>query len=347
MFLYKINENIKVDKIEEIEVPRTNRSALYRWVGGILGEDNNIYGIPTEASGVLKIDTKTGKYKILKSVSHKPFKYTGGGYYSKDGCIYGFPRTSNSLLKIDCKEEKVEEIRLDTNYDLENGEHHYGGAIYNDTIYLSPRSANHILAINLEDYSTKKIAEGEIPKGYRYSGGILNYDGKIYFYPNSTETRTMVLDPETEKVEFIGDAINCYCYGASIASNGCIYGYSCYSSGILKINTKTKEVSRILDNEVESGFFGSEIGVNGKIYSVPGTSNKIYEFDPKTETVKLIYEINDDNGKLARCAGGGVDDKGNIWFMPAKGDKIYKLNFTKHKYNYRQDVLNANYLNNY
>lgn len=345
--LYKINKNVKVEEIETIELPQFHKGEKYRWVGGILGEDDYIYAIPTGAEGVLKINTKTGDYKIFGDVETKKFKYTGGGYYKEDGCIYGFPRASDTLLKIDTKKESVEEIKIDIDYADTKNDHHYGGVIYKDTIYLSPRGAHYILAINLKDYSTKKIGEGKIPNDYWYSGAILHYNGKIYFYPNTEKARTMVLAPETEEIEFIGEPINCYCYGGMIANNGCIYGFSSYTEGIFKINPYTKEVKKILTKEVESGFFGSKLGVNGKIYSIPGSSNKIYEFDPETEKLNLVYEIEENQIPDAKCAGGAIDRNGNIWFMPAMGDKIYKLNFTNHMFNFRKDIIKSTYLNNY
>lgn len=345
--LYKANKNVEVQGVETIQLPKFCKSSKYRWVGGILGEDDYIYAIPTGAEGVLKINTKTGDYKVFGDIQYKEFNYTGGGYYEKDGCIYGFPRTSDNLLKIDLKKEHIEEIKLNVNYSGTNNERYYGGVIYKDTIYLCPRSAHHILAINLKDYSTRKIGEGKIPNDYWYSGAILHYNGKIYFYPNSEKTRTMVLDTKTENIEFIGEPINCYCYGAVIANNECIYGFSSYSEGILKIDPINNKVSKILSKEVESGHYGSKIGVNGKIYSIPGSSNKIYEFDPETEKLNLVYEIEENQIPDAKCAGGAIDRNGNIWFMPAMGDKIYKLNFTNHMFNFRKDIIKSTYLNNY
>ena len=347
--LSKLDRDIYLENVEEIETTKL-KIGWYKWVGAVIGKDNNIYAIPTGAKGVLKIDTKTGKYRVFGKISGKAFKYTGGCLY-KDGCIYGFPRASNNLLKIDTKNEKVEEIDLKTNYN-EKVDHHYSGALYKDTIYLGPRNANHILAINLKDYSTNKIGEGKIPEGYEYSGAIRNYDGLIYFFPYKENSRVMVLNPETEEIEFIGNSIKkdeSYCFGASIAPNGYIYGFTCYgkNGGILKINPKTKEVSKILEGKIEAGFFGTKMGVNGKLYSIPGISNRIYEFDPETETAKLVYEVNNLNDTDARCAGGMTDNNGNIWFIPAKGNRIYKLNFSKHFFNYRKNILQSPYFSNY
>ena len=146
--------------------------------------------------------------------------------------------------------------------------------------------ANHILKINLDTYETKKIGEGQIPKDYQYCGCIIHYNKMIYFFPQK-DAQVMVLNPETEEIKFIGDKINSYCYGAAIADNGCIYGYTSYLKGILKINPYTECVNVLCEKIVETGFYGTKLGKNGKMYSVPGDSNKIYEFDPKTEKVKL------------------------------------------------------------
>ena len=341
----RLNSKVELEGIETIEIPNMSLG-WYKWVGVVHGEDDNIYAIPTGAKGILKINTKTGQYTIFGKVEGKNFKYTGGCLY-KDGYIYGFPRRSNNLLKIDTKKQKVEEIPLDIYYD-ETKDHHYSGTLHKDIAYLAPREADHILAINLKDYSTKKIGTGQIPKDYEYCGAIMHYNGLIYFFPNNEVSRIMVLNPETEQIEFIGET-NGYLYGSgAIANNGCIYGFTAYSNGgILKIDPKTNEVSRILQNEVESGFFGTKMGINGKMYSVPGISNRIYEFEPETENVRLVYTLEDDNNTDARCAGGMIDSEGNIWLTPAKGDKIYKLKFGKHVFNFRDDILQSVYFSNY
>ena len=338
-----LNNNVGLEEVEIIEIPNMSLG-WYKWVGAIYAEDDNIYAIPTGAKGILKINTKTGEYAIFGKVEEKNFKYTGGCLY-KDGCIYGFPRRTNNLLKIDTRKQSVEEIPLDIQYDATK-DHHYSGTLYKDTAYLAPRQADHILAINLKDYSIKKI--GHIPEEYQYCGAIRHYNDLIYFFPNNEVSRVMVLNPKTEEIEFIGGT-NSYLYGAGvIASNGCIYGFTAYSDGgILKINPKAKEVTTILQNEVESGFFGTKMGINGKLYSIPGSSNRIYEFDPETEKVRLVYELRDDNNTDAKCAGGMLDSNGNIWLVPAKGDKIYKLKFGKHVINFRDDIIKSVYFSNY
>ncbi len=341
----QLNSEVKLEQVEDIKIPNVSLG-WYKWVGVVQGEDGNIYGIPTGAKGILKVDTKTGEYTIFGKVEEKNFKYTGGCLY-KDGCIYGFPRRSNNLLKIDTKKQTVEEIPLGLQYD-ETKDHHYSGTLHEDTIYLAPRNARHILAVNLKDYSTKTIGEGMIPEGYEYCGATKHYNGLIYFTPN-LEGKVMILNPKTEEIEFIGETIKCSLYGSGcIAKNGCIYGYSAFSyGGILKINPYTKQVNIISQDELESGFCGTKMGINGKLYSIPLISNRIYEFDPETETAKLVYELKDDNDTDTRCAGGIVDNNGNIWMIPAKGNRIYRLKFSKHYFNFRDDILKSVYFSSY
>lgn len=135
----------------------------------------------------------------------------------------------------------------------------------------------------------------------------------------------MVLNPKTDEIKFIGDKMNVQIFGGAIAKNGNIYSFTAYSEGgIVRINTKEEKVDVICKDTVETGFYGTKLASNGKMYGVVGHSNKIYEFDPETEKVKVIRELVKLNN-IVRCAGGVLDRNGNLWFIPAYGEKIIKL----------------------
>ena len=78
-----------------------------KWLGGALGADGNVYGVPGHAPQVLRIEPNNrdasgharvttiggpfrGKYKWLRGVP------------AQDGAIYGIPSHAETVLKIDC-----------------------------------------------------------------------------------------------------------------------------------------------------------------------------------------------------------------------------------------------------
>lgn len=339
--VFYMNRDSEVKNVKEIG----DFEEKYKWVGGIMGEDGCIYGIPNGSDKVIKIDPKTEQIEFFGELSNKGFKYTGGCFY-KDK-IYGFPRKSNNLLEIDTKNKSVKEINLNMHYNDQNDfidDHHYSGTLCGNVVYLAPRIAHYILAINLDTYNTCKIGENIIPKDYRYCGGILHSNGLIYFFPEKN-AQVMVLDPETQVIKFIGEKSEVSAFSGAIAKNGNIYSFTSYSDGgILKINPETEQVE-VICKDIESGFYGTKLSTNGKMYSVIGLSNKIYEFDPKTEQVRLIKEV-DRNTEGAMCAGGTLDKSGNIWFIPAYGTKIYKLEIDQ-KIPFNNHILESVQFSNY
>lgn len=295
--VFYINKNSEVKNVKEIGDFRIG----YKWVGGILGEDGCIYGIPNGASKVLKIDPNTEQIEFFGELPNKEFKYTGGCVY-KDK-IYGFPRKSNNLLEIDTKSKVVKEICLNIN-DGENNytdDHHYSGTLCENIVYLAPGMSKYILAINLDTFTTYKIGEDIIPEDYRYWGAILHSNGLIYFFPDKN-AQVMVLNPKTQEIKFIGEKSKVSAFQGAIAENGNIYSFTSYANGgILKINPELEQ-AEIICEEVESGFYGTKLSTNGKMYGVIGMSNKIYEFDPKTEQARLIKEV-ERTIYNAMCAG--------------------------------------------
>lgn len=318
----------------------------FKWVGGILATNNKIYGITNGCTKVLEIDPATNGHTLFGDLSEGIFKWTGGCLY-KDSCIYGFPRSANTLLKINFLDRTAEEMPLNTCYT--SIDHHYSGALYNDTIYLAPRSEKHILAINLITMKTRKIGI-DIVGNFTYCGAITHPNGRIYFLPQ-TNSKVMVLDPKTEHISFIGDEISPFCFGVSILPNGCMYGFSGYSQGVLKIDPDIDATSIIcpytLTGEKVTGIYGTKMAMNGKLYGVPGDSAHVFEFNPATETVSIAADIDEGEFNEAKCAGAALAPDGSVWLIPAKGRYIYRLGFDKIKKFMPESILCSVYFSNY
>lgn len=341
-----------IDNNKESAVETVNRYQIfdrsYKWVGAVTGDDGNIYCIPTGATSILKIDSSEQVFTQLGELSQGNFKYTAGALWKKDGNIYGFPRRANTLLQIDVKNQKVKEIPLHTNYD-ESVDHHYSGGLYENVLYLPPRNANHILAIDLQTYETREIGNSQILDKYSYCGTTVHYNGLLYFHPQKN-SQVMVFNPKTEEIAFIGEKISTMSFGSAISANGSIYGFSCYSTGIMKIDIMANTVEILCETEVPSAFFGTKLASNGKLYSIPGLTNEIYELDPTTDQVRLVYTLDDikqEDFTDALCAGGALTKDGSLWMIPAYGDSIFEIRFTNIVKTFDDKILQWPQLNNY
>jgi hypothetical protein len=246
-----------IQKIEGFEVG-------FKWVGGVY-LNGKIYGVPSGADNVSEIDTRAGTYAVFGQTSDGDFKWSGGCVW-KDGNIYCFPRRANSLLRIDTETRTTDEIDLGTDY-MDAEDHHYSGTLFGDTICLSPRAADHILAIDLPSCATREIGKGRIPAGYTYCGAVRHPNGRICFLPQAN-AKVMVLDPDTETVSFIGEELTAYAFGAVVADNGNIYGFSSKVDGVLKIDPAS-ETAEIISVPNSAGCYGSVLGVNGKFTAFP------------------------------------------------------------------------------
>ena len=71
-----------------------------KWVGGVLGPDGKIYGIPNDATDILVIDPVAGT--ATRTAMGAPLTGTNkwhGGVLGPDGKIYGIPRNATDILR--------------------------------------------------------------------------------------------------------------------------------------------------------------------------------------------------------------------------------------------------------
>lgn len=311
----------------------------YKWVGLIPGNNGKLYGIPNDINEVLEIDPVTCEISTFGKLSELEHKYTGG-CIDKNGIIWGYPRSAGTLLRIDPDKHTAEEIDLGIPY---MSDRFYTGALYENRIYMMPRFNGSILVINIDDYSTYKI---DTPDNLFYAGCVLHPNGLIYCIPWGCESQVMVINPKTDKICFIGktDTYDGFSLVVDPVSLN-IYGFVNYS-GIVKIDTKTHEVTKLHTDITQHAFYGTELGPNGCMYSVLGHGTVLYEFNPADESIRTVALVSDgiDN---AKCAGGCTDKYGNIWLSSAHGIEQYRLVFSESKDTIPYKVLNSPFLGNY
>lgn len=307
------------------------------WVGCCYS-DNGLVGITNSSREAIMVDSCCGSFELFGNLKIGTFKWTGGCEYN--GICYGFPRKENSLLLIDYVNRKAYSHKLDTNY---RGEHHYGGVLTSDGIvYQPPRNTDHILRIDLNTYETKKIRMPYVDSTCRYSSSVMHPSGDVYLIPEYGY-RMAVLDPDTERVEYIGGKFDHLVFGAVVGLDGNIYGFSKEGNGILKINTKNRSIEFICQGIGNPDCYGAVVGINGKIYGVPGGGDTIYEFDIESQMVRVLFQL--DEIGYAKCAGAGVGTNGTIVMIPCFGDFIYYLMCEKYKHHSKSMDVNNRFFN--
>ena len=86
----------------------------YKFIGGVVGEDYNIYTIPYNANRVTKFNTTTQEISNVGSHYDGNYKWSGGALHS-NGFIYCTSYDNNKVLKI-----KTNHIRDEGNNLLES-----------------------------------------------------------------------------------------------------------------------------------------------------------------------------------------------------------------------------------
>ena len=165
----------------------------YKWLGGAYGADGCIYGMPSDASSILRIDPNyssnearattfgdvTIKSKDTKNSEVTDLnmnKWQGGVLSPKDGCVYAVPANANCVLKIDTNPNTPLDIQfLECQWD---GNSSSSTTTQNDSIDRK----------NIND---------------KWQGGFLGKDGVIYGIPECID-RVMALYPgKHAQVRFI------------------------------------------------------------------------------------------------------------------------------------------------
>jgi len=290
--------------------------AVHKWVGA-QSVPGCLYGIPNDMDAVLKHTQEGNLY--LGSVGEGLFQWTGGCIWN--GSLYGFPRAGSSLLKMPLETENPEYIPLQQEYQRE---HHYGGVCTEEgMVYQPPRDSDHILVWDLKRERARRIDLVPEPGlgTFRYCGSILHPGGFVYFLPE-TGGRVIKLDIRTEAWTFLGEPLDAMVFDAKVAADGCIYGYSAYCPGILKIDGKREHIEMI-HQEICPGAYGTKLGVNGHLYSIPGDGDGVWDYDPFGDVLKCIYRF--PRKAQAKYAGGVTGRDGCICGVPARENQLIQL----------------------
>jgi hypothetical protein len=149
--------------------------------------DGNIYGIPRNATQVLRFDPRTQQATLVGDQLPGGDLKWHGGVLAADGNIYGIPLFAVQVLRFD---PRTQQATLVGNQ-LPGGAKWHGGVLAADgNIYGIPHEATQVLRFDPRTQQATLVG-AELPGDrYKWSGGVLAADGNIYGIP---ATATQVL----------------------------------------------------------------------------------------------------------------------------------------------------------
>ena len=150
--------------VYELPIERTddNPRKNYKWLGGAVGADGNIYCPACDTSPVLKINTKTDECKTYGFCGTEKNKWQGGLFSSRDGCIYCIPANGKHILRIATTNgDEVVQLVGDL---PEHKDKWQGGSEGKDgSLYFVPENGYRVLKVTPPE-KPPVVVDGELPE---------------------------------------------------------------------------------------------------------------------------------------------------------------------------------------
>jgi hypothetical protein len=200
-----------------------------KWLGGVLGSDGCVYGVPGHSTTVLRIDPTDDAVSVLPRGDGQPllgkYKWLRGNLH-QDGSIYCIPCHASTVLKIDCTTNPPVISEMGGPHP---GDWKWHGAVlspYDQCIYGIPQFAETVLKIDPYNQTTSEIGgpfPGASPTGkHKWYGGLLGGDGCIYgcvLNASNAHTRCKTSPFTTEPERFVpAEAFVCHRLSSVAAS---------------------------------------------------------------------------------------------------------------------------------
>jgi hypothetical protein len=173
-----------------------------KWLGGELGADGNIYGVPGSAKSVVKVDPRTDIVTEVGDVRGKdyPSSIKGGkfkwlrGARARNGDMFGIPSNGNNVLRIS-KTGEIDTIG-DPNELKGHWKWHGGVLAANGNLYGCPCNSDRVLKIDPASGKVTQVA-GPFP-GPRISTPCVCLS--LYRYTNQPLIALDIAGRQTEVV---------------------------------------------------------------------------------------------------------------------------------------------------
>ena len=137
----------------------------FKWLGGAVGADGNIYCPACDTSAVLKINTTTDECTTFGFAGKAKNKWQGG-VRGRDGCIYCIPASGNHVLRIATFEgiEGENPVQLLGELPPHKDKWQGGACGLDGSLYFIPENGYRVLKVTPPE-SSPLIVNGKLPEG--------------------------------------------------------------------------------------------------------------------------------------------------------------------------------------
>ncbi len=161
-----------------------NLGTNHKWDGGINWKQY-VYGSPSDALDVLKIDTLNGTCSRFGTIASGTAKYSSIAMAANE-IIYMFPYGATDVLRLDPSDDSITYI---DNGALPLDDGYLGNGLMADgTMIPIPQNRNMRMDQSVEENDRQFAFSGTAGGGFPYLGGIVAPNGALYGVPNQATT---------------------------------------------------------------------------------------------------------------------------------------------------------------
>jgi hypothetical protein len=275
----------------EINIPIIS-GELYR--GGVVAPNGKIYYPPFISDNILVNDVINNRFYKIPAPSSAYSKYAGC-VLAPNGKIYAIPCDSNNVMIINPENDSYTNIYdTDLSSTVFTQSLKWSGGVLatNGKIYCAPAYATSVLVIdpftdtfqyNITGINGYPAGTGYSFNSFKWSGGALGINGKIYFVPygfpySGSSLSVLEIDTSNNTGVLVGPSyssgVTRKYVGATLAPNGIIYSFaelpnSGLGVNVLQINTNSSTATFTNTIQLNQRTWGSCLGPNNTIYTVP------------------------------------------------------------------------------
>ena len=261
------------------------------FAGAVVGTDGCIYGVPFEASRVLRLDPETDEIEMIVIEGLEPKKpgLWGEGVLCDDGKIYCAPAKATQILCIDPAARQAFLVGSGLPQ-LDGVNKWWGAALAAGHVFFLPQNHGQVLCFDPKSGEHKLIGMDMATQQIKYSGAC-TLDGLIYGAPYDSD-RVLCVDPVKMTSYFVGPNLSeNHRFGKFVVgSDNLIYGIPRYAARVLRFDPAKGTADMIgdkLDGHIHK-YNGGALAKDGFLYCAPYAASSLLRIN----TVQQLGESN-------------------------------------------------------